>query len=585
MGNPASHPKKFNLAASTVALLFVLAVSGGAFWWWFVNRPSYILYQLNSSLGKGSEAAAITEYERLLSRKNLSKEEEIRVRTALGEFYWKAGSQQGTVFFSNLSEPTYEVGRPFLDKAKNEFNRILELDPNNSAAHMYKGLMHLVQGTDVYAQQELDLSRKLDPRSPWPMYYLSLINRERGNPAKAREFALEALAVKPDFDEARIALVTAYSDLGEMEKANKEFNRLSDEFKANPQIHGEFALILAKQNYWEAAAREMDLALKAGATDGWVKIDYGLVLLEKGLFDEASGEFSQASNLMPKSAWPVVWLAKSLFLRRNCADAGRIAQLLNDALPRWPYTHMVRGWTYLCEGKDSLAVSAFSEVLRLAPDFSEAALNLADIYLDRGQFDQAGSVLRPLLDKKISEAEAYSLLTRSFYLQGEWALARETAECALKASDRIPWPYVWLGLLEAERGNYANGETALRRALNLGDNPLAKGYFGWFKARAGDPAKGEELIQDAIARRSESAELWLLKGQVYLLEKSNLDAVQSFKRAIEIKPYLIWGHLGLVKAYAADGSMDLAKESLRVARRINPQNKEVVAWGRKLKIS
>src|SRR5690349_11244460 len=76
--------------ASQIALAAVLIVVGGSIVWWTKHRPSYLLYQAHSRLGMENQAAVITEYKRLLSQPSISKDDEIKYRKALGEFYVRA---------------------------------------------------------------------------------------------------------------------------------------------------------------------------------------------------------------------------------------------------------------------------------------------------------------------------------------------------------------------------------------------------------------------------------------------------------------------------------------------------------------
>ena len=143
---------RINLPASRVALLSVVILVGGTFVWWYQNRPSYLLYQAHRELEGGNQASVIAEYKRLLTQKDLPKEEEIRLRRALGEFYVRALQESNGV--SQIVSRSYEVENPFIATAKNEFERIIELDPTHATAHYYLGRILWFRHLESFAIDE-----------------------------------------------------------------------------------------------------------------------------------------------------------------------------------------------------------------------------------------------------------------------------------------------------------------------------------------------------------------------------------------------------------------------------------------------
>jgi predicted Zn-dependent protease len=571
--------------ASQIALFAVIVVVGASFLWWFRERPSYLLYQAHRGVGGENQAAAIAEYKRLLSSNKLEHADEMTYRLALGELYLRA-VQENTGVSLLYKEDDTKPTSPFLNSAKSEFERIIELDPKNAQAHYYLGRILWLQNLEAFALKELETSREMDPTNPETLRYLSLIHQERGDPATGRELALQALASHPSHDESRMALVQAYALLGDHANSLKEYDRLSPGFRETPLVRAQHAFYLAQQNYWNEAADEIERAVNADPQNGWAKIFYGRILLERGLVEEAAGAFAQAQALMPKSVWPLVWRAAAQSRRGECEEPVRDGQLLTEVLPRWPWGRMVTAWAALCRGDDRKAVSDLDEALRLSHEFPEAAQLKAEILLDRGQYDELGRVIRPMLDQKVIQTDGDVLLSKSFLAQGNGELAAEMAEAAIRLNQQDHRAFAALGMARAMNRDIAGADRAFDEALRLNsyDTTIAAEAAHSHAMGAGDPT-ADATFRSLSERDPRNAELWTLWGDVQLKAGHHSDAVQSFQTAVALKPYLLRAQLGLVEADVRLGALDRAESALGAAAAINSRNKDVMAWRARMRRS
>lgn len=530
---------RINLPASRAAFLSVVIIVGGAFLWWYQNRPSYLLYQAYRELEGGNQAGVIAEYKRLLTKKDLPKDDEICLRRSLGEFYVRALQESNGI--SVLSSQTYEVENPFLAEAKKEFERIIELNSADASAHYYLGRILWFRHLESFAIEELNKSRTSDPKNPEPLWFLSLVHRERGDASLARELALQALAIKPDYDEARLALVESYAALGDHEDALKEFGRLSSSFRDNPDRKAQHALYLADENEWEDAMPLIEEAVKEAPNNGRVKIIYGRLLLERGLSEEASGQFAQSAALMPHNVWPLVWQVKAARMRGECEEAGRISRLLVEGLPRWGWSHLARAWSHLCRGDAAAALFELDEAQRLSTDLMEAKELNAVILLDQERFNELGKVIRPLLDQKKNESQAYAFLAQSFFLQRNYNMAAEMAESAIKCNQQNAQGFIWLGMARAYLKDAAGAGRAFENAQSLRPfDPIIQGY----------QMRAAESLRALLKTNARNAHLWLLLGDAYRFDKNWPEAVDAYQNALALEPWLLRGQLGLKEGLA-----------------------------------
>jgi predicted Zn-dependent protease len=308
--------------------------------------------------------------------------------------------------------------------------------------------------------------------------------------------------------------------------------------------------------------------------------------MERGLVEEAAGAFAQAQALMPKSEWPLVWRASAQAARGACEEPARAAQILTEALSRWPWGRLTAAWAALCRGDDRRAVSELDEALRLSSEFPEAALLKADILLDRGQYDELGRIIRPMLDQKVVQVDGNILLARSFLQQGKPDLAADIAEGAIRFNQRDHRAFSTLALARAAAGDLDGARRAFENALRLNgfDSQIAA-EDAWFRGLSLKDGDAAATFRRLTERDPRNAAVWLLWGDYQMKSGAYSDAVQSFQTAIALRPYLLRAHLGLVEANVKLGALDRAESALIAAAAVNSRNKDVAVWRARMRRS
>jgi tetratricopeptide (TPR) repeat protein len=567
--------------ASKIAFAALLAGAVGVLVWWTRHRPSFLLYQAHDQLGKGNQAGVISEYQRLLKRPGLSPADEIKLRLALGELYVAAVQESSEVDVLSAA-PGYSAENPFVDLAKKEFQRVLELDPSNSAAHDYMGRILWSQRLENYALDEFQKSRSLDPRNPEPLRFLAQIHLGRGDAALARDEALQALALSPAYDEARLTLVSCYSELGDTPSALDEYERLSPAFRSGPDAQSQYALLLMQAHRWSQALQVFNDAIQRNEMNGRLQIAHGRYWLERGSVREASAAFAQAAAMMPRSAWPIAWSAAAFSLNGDCEQSDRASQRLLESLPRWPWSHWARAWSRLCSGQTEEAVASLDEALRLSPDFSEALELKSSLLLDMGRNAELGELLRPLIDREQRRSFVYTKMAESLLDLGKPGMALEVAETAAKFDPSNPDALVALGRARRDGGDSAGAQRAFTEALRIDqDNLRLRAYATPTESSDG---QWSQILSELARNGPDASEIWCLLGDAF--EKNNEfgRAVDAYESAAAAKPYLLKAQLGLIAAHHKLRQPDAAAAACRRAFQISPHNPNVLAWRTKLRL-
>ena len=93
-----------------------------------------------------------------------------------------------------------------LDGAGGCFVRVLLLDPDHFEARESLGVVHAQRGRDDEARPLLEATLEADPNRPAALYAMGLVLERLGEREQAVTCFARALAVRPDWPQAREAL-------------------------------------------------------------------------------------------------------------------------------------------------------------------------------------------------------------------------------------------------------------------------------------------------------------------------------------------------------------------------------------------
>ena len=237
-----------------------------------------------------------------------------------------------------------------------------------------------------------------DAADPTALFNLASLEMSAGNAAGAAELYRRALAARPDSSQTRVALGTALVQMGDWQRARREFQAAVErdgtyadaryDLGAIDLLHGEFA----------DAERQFRVLVGAHAEDAAARNGLGSALLGVGRTDEARVEFEAALRLNTRSFEALYNLA------RLAASGGKV--------------------------EDALALLRRAEVER--PKDADTHRGLAQMYAQAGQMADAVREQEAVVRLDGSRAEDWSQLGSMHAIAGDRAAARENFEHALR---------------------------------------------------------------------------------------------------------------------------------------------------------
>jgi tetratricopeptide (TPR) repeat protein len=402
--------------------------------------------------------------------------------------------------------------------------------------------------------------RRVDPEQAAALMREGTARRQRGDLRGAADAFRKAVALAPDWADARLQLGAVYMAALEYDLARKELER---------------GVRLAPEN-----------------AAGWGQL--GKLYLTTLQFDAAERALAEALRLVPDRGAYVAMLGEVYRLRGDPKSVAAAVEQFRRALaldPNNSDAYHRLGLAYQRLGRLGEAAVALAAATRAAPDAPQPYLALAQVERQRGRTaaaDQATRTFRRLEARQRAEqerrekvggltpgpggpgpsgrsepealdAETAALLERgrrAFFEESETETAIQILQQARERAPEHPDVLYNLGLVLHFVGRLEEAEAAFRAALAA--NPGNPRYHAWIGTIL--LARGPAELPAAVAALEKSVEIGpdyayghYQLGRAYLLQNRPADAAPVLERAVRRNPRYREAYYSLSQAYSRLG--------------------------------
>jgi tetratricopeptide (TPR) repeat protein len=437
------------------------------------------------------------------------------------------------------------------DAAKKEFQRALELEPNNAYTQYFLARI-------LYNEGENDQAVRLYEAivaSGTPIYdtypRLGQAYFRQGNLAKALEMTQLALEQTPWDGALHFQLAKIYRQMGRNEDAAREYEtsnrlkrtdqasiqrllQLSEAARTNqretvlqlreeilsepskdPEILTWLGSLLGQAGYYQEARQPLELALERDPSSYEANFNLGLTLARLERYAEAEASLKKAVNLRPdsfgaNSVLGVLYVNQGR--NREAIERLRAAQQTRPdnvrvlALLGQQY---LQGW-YIEEG-----IKTFEQVVVLSPREAKFRYLLIDAYQKTKDYEKAYQVAQETLKLFPDDPQAHYQVGLQLARLGRYQEGRPYFEAALRLDPSFVAAHNWLGNLQLRNGEYDAALASFQKAKSLEPHNLdcLRG-IGQSLLRLKRYPEARAEIEKAIRVHAEDSELYFQLSQV-----------------------------------------------------------------------
>lgn len=508
--------------------------------------------------------------------------------------------EKGIRFFN---EGRYDEAADLLEEVISESNHrgnpIAKLGAFYAAeAHAKIGMAHFYGGQLDQAFEHCQVALEENPHYPDLYYYLGVVHYRRGEHEQAIDQLTRATELNPDYAEAICYLGITLHDAGYFERAGEAFARALTLARETPNPISRILIDRLDARSFDIPVLQELREVVDGNTGFQIAVREGTGAFNRGDFVSASRFFGDAALLKPEYPDLHCRLGISLLEEDRATEAVRALQKaveLNveyvDALyhlsialfhegeyvesrMRIEQAIALRagfadvqcqyGIVLLALGEFDTAVGAFERAIEISPEYAKAcymlglALHAIGRDEDASRSLQKALAIRPDLVAADMDSAVHSMA------QGDWddAVERLTRISTLAEPPADALCLLGASLLESDRVDEAIAQLEAALTVNP-DYVEAKKFLALAHQRAGDHARAEHLISEALELHQDYPDLHKILGDIRLERGEAEAARRSYGQSLALNPHYSDALCACVIALRREGNGAEADAMLR----------------------
>ena len=452
------------------------------------------------------------------------------------------------------------------DEALADFQRVLQLNPQNAEAYCELGAVYrLKEKTDDALEAYLHaLELPASPRTHGVAHVcLARLYHSQGRFVDAENHGQHAVAMLPKNAEPFFRLADTYVQRGKLALAKRAYQQALALDESLAPVYQGLGKIAFLQDRLEDAAQNYQTALTIAPYHA--ETHYNLALVYRRLGQRSDGDvakqnLAEAKKLMtsfqrvktyndqtnryrrrlleqPTALEPHVKLAEAHIEIGNSKEAIHAYKIATALHPNTLPLYHNLGGLYMQTGQFAEAVSAFQHLIALDDTDAEAHLHLGWLHARQRKFTEAQSCLQTAIQRDKNLTPAYYGLAEVYAQQHMFADAIAVYQqlTSIHPNDAKAW--VRQGVLHLKQQQVSDAIHAFTQAIAVDENSAdAHNNLAWLYASQGEHLKrAVELAERAVALDTNAARLDTL-AYAYYRYGAYTQAEQSILRAIDLEP-------------------------------------------------
>ena len=500
---------------------------------------------------------------------------------------------------------------------EDELKKAVALDPKSVNAKLILAAFYAKNNRLTEAEKLSWDAVATDPRNLAARANVAEVILKEGDRARAEEVLRQASKDFANDPQGVRILADYYASSGQMDKAKAEFSSLAAKYPKNvsvlkgyvrvllevkdfataqnvvaelmkahpkdPEVAGLNGIVLLNAGKASDAVNALQSAVKDSAKDAFLQYWLGRAALAKGDIDLAEKSLRLAANLNPSRLEAEEELAQ---LARQRGDVDLLADVADKtiaAAPRFPGGYVWRAMAEMNRNSADKAETDLKTAISLAPQSSQAYLELGKIRFAQKRFPEGVTLLEQALQYDPNSFEALRLVVGYdlYEKQPDKALARLNAQIA--KSPRNSSFYDLLALLQIQGKKLDEAAVTVQKAmqLNSGDGE-AVALYAQIEVRRGQTANAVSAWERWSAAHPNDAGVLAILGTLEESRGNTSKAEAYYRRSLQIQPQQPIAANNLAYRMLLSGeNVDVALSLAQTARQGMPNSAntaDTLAW-------
>jgi tetratricopeptide (TPR) repeat protein len=423
-------------------------------------------------------------------------------------------------------------------------------EKNSYDGNLYYGIALYRTGSLDEAAKHLNIAVKIDDERPEAYSVLGEINTEQKKYSEAASYFETAKKYLPlnktanDLDKEEIDVIIDvltneaenFSAEDKVDKAIASLTQARTYDNNNPMIYVGLGDAYLVRRAYEPAKTNYEKALSLKSNYAPAQYGLGKIAFRQKRYNDALDLFTKASESDPNFAEAYFEKGLILYLSDKFPPALDAFKKYSELKPGTQKGNIYYAKTQYASGKLDEAMTLLDEVLKIDPKSSEANKYKAYIYIEKKEFSMADEYFNKVPEIDFI-AEDWAKRIKLEAEKKDFSKAAAYFNSAVKADSSYTDAYFEYGKALFNNQQYEESIPMFAKAIDMGILNLgAYIYEGIAYYNLKDYANAELWFDKSIEQNPKFALSWLWKGNAQASAGKTPEAIESYKKVIEIDP-------------------------------------------------
>ncbi|MGC8578792.1 MAG: tetratricopeptide repeat protein [bacterium] len=459
-------------------------------------------------------------------------------------------------------------------------SRLRTMLKDNAQYNIVKALFALANNNYREASDDINTALRKSPNLPEALYYRGYIDYKMGQPLSAVTQNLEkALSLEPGLTKARLLMARVYQQQGDFSRANEQLDSI---IASNPDNVQALILKADIESTTTTGTTHAISMLNDTLKQIGNKIDkydranlyYALGNLYKNINDYSSAIKAFNTSLQDnRSANTYIALGDVYLKTGNIEEAEKHYKIALSIDSSSYEGNLKLAQAYYTDHKYVLAISYFTEALKLKKDDPDALYGLALARDKNGELDAALNTIQTAVKLSPDNPEIITLNARLLRKKNDYANAIALLSKAIDKFQNYAPLHTEYAVVLGKEGKYNDAIQQLNIAMSI--SPVSAdnyAYMAYMLNKLGRYNDATNYVQKALSIDNRFPYAYEVMGDIYFKENRLNDAIKAYNTVINLQPYNDNVLYKLANVYTAGNMFTNAVSSLENAIKINPTN-------------